>query len=1060
MKFGLRSASSVAILAGLAAMPAWAQQTQTVTTQTASGPQVQAAGPADKTAAPEAAGKPASDEDKVVITGSLIQGTAEDAALPVEVYSQADLEKSGEPTALEFVKSLSISGPTSGEAYYFSGAANTGSVRFNLRGLGSSRTLTLLNGRRMSQNTSNIPSAAIARTEVLKDGAAVTYGADAVGGVVNFITRDHFNGLETRASYKYVDGSDGDYGVSILGGIGKGGTNFLWSAEWEHRSRLNTLDRDFSSEPYWVNPSPYSTLTNLAGWLPRGAPTLPPPVGPAANASTSPNVEFGSPTGGIVSDFTPSTCEAVGGITTNNFTCQYGYASYYNLVEDNDIYRLYAQLNTTITDHMDFHVEASFGEVSSPQVFGSPAQPVIRGPALAAASTYQFDIPLTNPYAANWATTHPLPAGTTNLTPVTYRAFAHGGNDAFGYGNGYGVPSKIDNQVWRVSAELKGDLGGMFGGALGETNYSLAGTYNQFISQADAADILGFRLQEALNGFGGPNCNAPDLDPTRNGTQNPSLAGKNGCMWWNPFATNFSNQPMRNLANPQFVAGSGNPADLERWIFDPRLDENTTNNLTVDFVLDGRTGFQLPGGELGWAYGVQWRQTEFRENIVSNFYNGNTPCEWPLGLATEVPRATSDPQFNGCTPDSPGPFVFFGTNPPDKTDQQQFSEFGELAVPLLDNLNLQLAARHEEFSGGLGATVYKASGKWDVWGPLSIRASYGTNYTAPPAGLIPGNVANGVNSYTKNGGLWLGAQTVTLSGVKPESADVSNLGVIWDSRGITDDSTFRLIVDYWRIKTKDPIGLLASVNDIAAVVFPGANSASTLANCSSPLASRVTWNGGACVQGVSNASSFSTIRTDFGNGPGVTTAGFDIGADYSMPLFGGDLSFNVTATNTTKNQLAPKVLDGVALDTGDNRLGTLNFATIASASSKWRSTATANYSFGPHNFRLVNNFISGVVDERGCVTPAGFVPGTATVGVGGAITGTPFGPTCYGVDGKDWFTFDFHYTFDLTDTLRLGASIVNITDKDPPRAREELGYDPLIGSPLGRTIEVSVKKTF
>ena len=57
-------------------------------------------------------------------------------------------------------------------------------------------------------------------------------------------------------------------------------------------------------------------------------------------------------------------------------------------------------------------------------------------------------------------------------------------------------------------------------------------------------------------------------------------------------------------------------------------------------------------------------------------------------------------------------------------------------------------------------------------------------------------------------------------------------------------------------------------------------------------------------------------------------------------------------------------------------------------------------------------------------------------------------------------SFDFTYLFDLTDTLRLTASIVNITDEDPPPAREELGYDPRIGSPLGRTFEVGIKKTF
>jgi outer membrane receptor protein involved in Fe transport len=215
--------------------------------------------------------------EEIVVTGSLIRGTAKDAALPVEVYTQVEMEKQGSPTALEFAKNLTISGPTTGEAYFFGGTP-PGAVSYNLRGLGADKTLTLLNGRRISQNASNIPFAAMARTEVLKDGAAVTYGADATGGVVNFITRSKFVGLELSGQYKFVKGSDGDYALSILNGFGEGDVNFLWSAEYEHRSRLNTLKRDFtktSLTPTAVvsdyNSAPWSTLTNLAAWAPRGA---------------------------------------------------------------------------------------------------------------------------------------------------------------------------------------------------------------------------------------------------------------------------------------------------------------------------------------------------------------------------------------------------------------------------------------------------------------------------------------------------------------------------------------------------------------------------------------------------------------------------------------------------------------------------------------------------------------------------------------------------------------------------------------------------------------------
>ena len=143
-------------------------------------------------------------------------------------------------------------------------------------------------GRRVSENVSFIPGAALARTELLKDGAAVTYGADAVGGVINFITRSDFVGLEGQASYKYIDGSDGDYTASLLGGIGEDNVNFLWSVEYEHRSPLTPDKRDWAITPYTTNLSPWSALSNIGVYTPRGAlPATLTPTGPGGQYTTA-----------------------------------------------------------------------------------------------------------------------------------------------------------------------------------------------------------------------------------------------------------------------------------------------------------------------------------------------------------------------------------------------------------------------------------------------------------------------------------------------------------------------------------------------------------------------------------------------------------------------------------------------------------------------------------------------------------------------------------------------------------------------------------------------------
>ncbi|MBI1361182.1 MAG: TonB-dependent receptor plug domain-containing protein [Alphaproteobacteria bacterium] len=1042
MRIAFRGASSAALLVGLAGgvLPAWgqqAQQTVQIAPADASGPQEAAAPAAVDQTRPVAPAAAQADSDKVVITGSLIQGTPEDTALPVEVFSQAEMEDQGSPTALEFAKNLTISGPTTGESYYFGGSA-PGIVSYNLRGLGADKTLTLLNGRRVSENASNIPMAALARTEVLKDGAAVTYGADATGGVVNFITRDHFVGLEAKASYKYVDGSDGDYNASLLAGVGDDRVNFMISAEYEHRSRLNTLDRDFTYDSLdptkpGYNPAPWSTLTNLAGWVTRGAL----PAVPDATA----NGEWGSPLG-LVSDFTPASCAAVGGRYDNAYTCAYNYIPYYRLVENNDIYRAYAQLNATVNDRMDVHVEASYGEVSTPQVMGSPSQPIVRGPALATGLTYQFYVPITNPYAAEFATMHGL-TGVSGFTPVTYRMLAHGGNAYLANGDGFGVPDKIDNQTWRVSAGVKGSFGD-WAGFLKDTNYDFAVTYNQAISSNTHADVIGYRLEEALNGFGGPGCNAADLDPTRFGTQNPAAAGQGNCHWWNPFSTSFAKQPVLGLSNPNYVVGDENTAELTRWMFDPRANDTIAHNLTIDLVFNGKLPFELPGGQVAWALGGQGRMSESRQDNPDPIYNGTIECAWPHGTTSANgagsanleanPLPPSDPNYRGCTPDAPGPFVLFATSPSNYSDRQQQSVFGELQIPVFDRLNLQAAVRREDFSGGLGATVYKFAGKWDVWGPLSVRGSYGTNYQTPPVGVIPGTVTNSARTYSVAANNWLGAQFITDSSLKPETAKSWNVGVIWQSRGIAVSHDFRVIVDYFDIRTKDEIGQIADPNQIASLVFNGAGG--TITTCDpnvQPLLNRITFNSG-CTVGMSGVGSFSSVSTLYGNGPGQTTNGYDIQVNYSLPLGPGDLALDLTATKVTELKTGPTSLDGVVVSSGDDRLGYLNFATVAAAAPEWRANFSANYKMARHNFRLGVNYVSAVTDER---------PGIQ-----------------YGENGEDWITADFTYRYELSDSFSLTGTVANIFDRDPPPAQEEFGYDPRMGNPLGRTFEVGLKKTF
>lgn len=988
--------------------------------------------------------------EEIVVTGSLIRGTPEDAALPVEVHTQEDMLLSGAPTALEFAKSLTSSGPTTGEAYYFGGAGLTGNVQYNLRGLGADKTLSLFNGRRINQNTSVIPGIVTQRVEVLKDGAAVTYGADATGGVVNFITRDFYEGIQASASYKAISGSDGDYTMELMGGFGGDDTNIIWAAEWNHRSELDSGERDFSSQPYSVNPAPHSNLTNMAGWvaheaLPATPTTARTQISPFVPGVFSNTGEFGPMVGStgwlgsaMFFDYSPQDCLDVGG-TLNSVSCRYNYAPYYNIVEDNDIYRLFGQINSAVNDSMNFHMRVAFANILTPAAEGSPSQPVIRGTALNEGATDQFYVPVTNPFFADFATrsglvNDPNFANVAGVSAFTYRAFAHGGNPTFARGNNSSVPSKFDNRYWHLTTGLDGEF------STGIT-YDLSFTYNNSTTYADSPDLIAYRLQEALNGFGGPNCNTAglDTDPNRFGTQNAAAAGQGDCMWYNPFASNFASQPILGLSNPQYGgAAFENSPELVRWLFDDRATETVRTDYTVDLIFSGETPLELPGGNIAWGGGVQLRNRQEKEFVDSDIYNGNQPCVWP-NVYGQNPLPPSDPNYNGCTPDEPGPFQFFGTNPPDSNRQDQRSAFVEFNLPVLDSLFFGLAGRYEEFSGGLDSTVYKVSGQWQIIDSLSLRGSYGTNYQTPDIDVIPGEVTNGVNSYTIVGGAWLGAQTVTRADIVPETATVWSLGLIWQSEGFTDGSDFRFIIDHFNIETEDELGLLATANDIANSVFEGG-----IQNCSHPLVGRVTFNSPCSDGDAVTSNTFSNITTEYGNGPGQNTAGFDIQTNYSFPFMEGDLGFGLTATYVTKDENTASLLDGFEVAGADDRLGDLNFATVGFASSKLRANLNTNYAYDVHNFRLGLNFISGVRDERFFDAN-----GNITLAAGDR----------FGVEGEDWLSADFTYNGDF-EWATITATIGNLTDQDPPESRQELGYDPRIGSPLGRTFEIGIRKDF
>ena len=196
--------------------------------------------------------------EEVVVTGSYIRGV-ELSASPMITVSREEIERSGYTTVQEVIRDLpqnlnSINErtndtfvPTGG----FSGSQSNFSAGANLRGLGGDSTLVLLNGRRLARtgrdthvDLSLIPVSAIERVEVLTDGASALYGSDAVGGVINMITRKNFNGAEARVSYGSAESSSHSRRqAAALLGRSWGSGQFMLSYEQGKETPLHMWER-------------------------------------------------------------------------------------------------------------------------------------------------------------------------------------------------------------------------------------------------------------------------------------------------------------------------------------------------------------------------------------------------------------------------------------------------------------------------------------------------------------------------------------------------------------------------------------------------------------------------------------------------------------------------------------------------------------------------------------------------------------------------------------------------------------------------------------------------
>ena len=238
---------------------------------------------------------------RVEVTGSNIRRVEGEGALPVQVFTRQEIEQQGIQTTIALVERLSVNSSIGG--LNLSGAEGGSGVGFaaaSLRGLGAQRTLVLLNGRRLANTAFNgatvdinsIPLSAIDRVEVLTDGASAIYGTDAIAGVINFILRKDFTGLEAFAYYgdsEQGGGATQRYNVTAgWGDLAKDKFNVFGTVDYNKIDAIAARQRSFSRSAYVPN-APDGIFDKTSGSAIPGNVNLPPDSpSPAAPACLPP----------------------------------------------------------------------------------------------------------------------------------------------------------------------------------------------------------------------------------------------------------------------------------------------------------------------------------------------------------------------------------------------------------------------------------------------------------------------------------------------------------------------------------------------------------------------------------------------------------------------------------------------------------------------------------------------------------------------------------------------------------------------------------------------------
>ena len=726
--------------------------------------------------APGALGQIEGDQvlEEVVVTGSRVSRPDLDSASPISVVDREAILAYGVTDVGNLIQKMpSMSGSPIGTTTNNGGS---GAVLIDLRGLGTARTLTLVNGQRVVDggDYQTIPSTMIERVEILKDGASAVYGADAVAGVVNIITRRDFEGIELNVQSADFTGmkSGAQETIGLIAGKNFGDGNFVFGAEFVDQEQAFQSDTPwaFMQDSYYIYPTaaggcerqltaPFDG-TSSGGCYPIGSSRIPESRLCFMNQGT---FLIGS----------PATAPYEVGLMQPHDGRTYNYAPVNYLQTPYERTNLFAEGRFDLANNITFSAEIRGNDRSSaqqlaplPYTGGDPMYDgVFNGRMYSGVSEDNYYLRrAVDAYNA-----------TGPETPLVYEPLVTPRRRMIETNRRF--EQEVSQYQWVASLEgtLENDI-----------------DWNVYLNQGsrsrtdrDFGQFSGVRLFNALgpsadlDGDGQPECYGDVNDPT-------SLVV--GCVPLNLFGggeVNAAGQPTVTTLTE----------DMVNYVALDTVDTYISKQQAAGFGFNG-SAFDTGAGPLGWAAGyARWTQE----------YTYTPDSAKTIGAVTGNVGAGT-----------------MGTLTND-------SIYGEFLLPVFDNglqaVDLSGGVRYDDWDAFGSDTTWQAGIELQAIEGLKLRATAGTVFRAPTISNLFGGLVDSFPTYSDpcipaageslppgcaQVGIQTDSQLHALEGGNPnliaESGETFTAGAVWNTGFGNSDLT--LTADYWTVELEDGISSL------------------------------------------------------------------------------------------------------------------------------------------------------------------------------------------------------------------------------------------------------------